>query len=228
MGQQYWIKSGEKVRGPFTGWQLMQLASTNRLKPDYLVSKDQTKWIPARKIKGLSSEEPPQDVHKREPEPSSVGLRDPRASRSNDHTDIDKLVRKRAVRDGFVLLYGAAIVVIAASMAYGEITEVTLTGTGAQTHVRGYSFGVILGFAYTLLLLYAAILNWITRKRWTVLFGAVCAVPTLLLCVGGTIILMFRGEPLLRTFYLLGGAFNIIVVGTTVTVSYTHLRAHET
>ena len=53
MGHQYWVKSGDKIKGPFTGKQLIDLASANKLKRHYLISSDHKKWVRASRVKGL-------------------------------------------------------------------------------------------------------------------------------------------------------------------------------
>ena len=54
MASQYWIKSGEKIKGPFTGKQLVHLASAGKVKPHFLVSANQKKWVRADHVKGLA------------------------------------------------------------------------------------------------------------------------------------------------------------------------------
>lgn len=54
MSHCYWIKIGEKVKGPLTSKQLIHLASLGKLKPHWLISSDQEKWISIERVKGIS------------------------------------------------------------------------------------------------------------------------------------------------------------------------------
>jgi len=53
MASQYWVRTGQKVQGPFSGKQLIYWASINKLKRNHLISIDRKKWIPAARVKGL-------------------------------------------------------------------------------------------------------------------------------------------------------------------------------
>ncbi len=53
MASQYWIRTGKKVQGPFSGKQLIYWASINKLKRNHLISIDRIKWVPAARVKGL-------------------------------------------------------------------------------------------------------------------------------------------------------------------------------
>lgn len=52
--KQYWVKVGDKVRGPFSPGQLRRLAAEGKLLRDHEVGDDQSRWCVARRIKDLS------------------------------------------------------------------------------------------------------------------------------------------------------------------------------
>jgi hypothetical protein len=54
MSQEFWIRIGERKKGPFSGKRLRAFASTGELKPDYLISRDCQRWVPASQVKGLT------------------------------------------------------------------------------------------------------------------------------------------------------------------------------
>ena len=65
---QWKINQNDQTYGPYTGRQIKQLVSDGKVKPETLLSKDGSKWIAAKNIKGVLSESPPVAVTK---QPSS-------------------------------------------------------------------------------------------------------------------------------------------------------------
>lgn len=53
MAQQFWIRAGERVRGPFSTEDVQRLAREGRLNPQHQLSVDQQTWQPAGDVPGL-------------------------------------------------------------------------------------------------------------------------------------------------------------------------------
>src|ERR1700676_756745 len=51
--QRWWIQTADDVLGPISPERLQQLAANRAIGPDTLISKDGTRWLPARKVRGL-------------------------------------------------------------------------------------------------------------------------------------------------------------------------------
>jgi hypothetical protein len=51
--QHCWIKTADKVCGPFAPTSLRQFAANGSIDPDTLISLDGIKWVPAGKARGL-------------------------------------------------------------------------------------------------------------------------------------------------------------------------------
>ncbi len=54
MSKQFWVKTRDKIAGPFTAQQLKELAARGKLHPQHLVSTDRQRWVPADGLKGLA------------------------------------------------------------------------------------------------------------------------------------------------------------------------------
>lgn len=54
MANQFWVRVGGKIHGPFTPGQLKQFAAARRLAAQDSVSTDQMRWFPADKVQGLT------------------------------------------------------------------------------------------------------------------------------------------------------------------------------
>jgi hypothetical protein len=50
----YWLRHGAEVAGPFSGRQILRLAATGRLRPEYLLSNDRNRWLRVADIKSLA------------------------------------------------------------------------------------------------------------------------------------------------------------------------------
>jgi hypothetical protein len=53
MMAEWFVRSGDAERGPFSTAKIKELAASGKLAPDMLVRKDDSKWLPAGKVKGL-------------------------------------------------------------------------------------------------------------------------------------------------------------------------------
>jgi len=51
---QYWISYGHHTAGPFTRTQIRQLAASGTLHPNHLIRNNQSSWVLARRVKGLT------------------------------------------------------------------------------------------------------------------------------------------------------------------------------
>lgn len=54
MAREWYVKSGTRIEGPFTSKELAARAASGHILPTDTVSPDQTKWVPASKVKGLT------------------------------------------------------------------------------------------------------------------------------------------------------------------------------
>jgi hypothetical protein len=50
----YWLRHGAETAGPFSSRQILRLAATGRLRPEYLLSKDRNQWLRVADIKSLA------------------------------------------------------------------------------------------------------------------------------------------------------------------------------
>ena len=50
----FWVRSGNQVGGPLSGPQIRQLAAVGKLKPNFLLSNDGSRWVRAAQVKGLT------------------------------------------------------------------------------------------------------------------------------------------------------------------------------
>lgn len=57
MAREWYVKSGNRIEGPFTSKELAERAASGQLLPTDTVSPDRTKWTPAGKVKGLTFRE---------------------------------------------------------------------------------------------------------------------------------------------------------------------------
>src|SRR6266566_7837410 len=53
MAVQWFIRHNGKVHGPFSSSQLQAAASSGKLRPEFLVSNDQQRWVKASDVVGL-------------------------------------------------------------------------------------------------------------------------------------------------------------------------------
>ena len=50
----FWVRSGNQIAGPFSEPQLRRLAAAGKLKPNFLLSNDRSRWVRAAQVKGLT------------------------------------------------------------------------------------------------------------------------------------------------------------------------------
>jgi hypothetical protein len=50
----YWLRHGAEMAGPFSSRQILRLAATGRLRPEYLLSNDRNQWLRVADIKSLA------------------------------------------------------------------------------------------------------------------------------------------------------------------------------